>query len=54
VNDIQKQTNKQINTTRIPKIQSRELQKSNKLKCPNEENSLPPGREKYAIASGRK
>ena len=37
---------------RIPKIQSTELKKVNKLKCPNEDASVPLGREKKAITSG--
>jgi hypothetical protein len=37
---------------RIPKIQSIELKKVNKLKCPNEVASIPLGREKEAITSG--
>jgi hypothetical protein len=36
---------------RIPKIQSTELKKVNKLKCPND-TSVPLGREKNAITSG--
>jgi hypothetical protein len=34
---------------RIPKIQSTELKKVNKLKCPSEDTSVPFGREKNAI-----
>ena len=37
---------------RIPKIQSTELKKVNKLKCPSEDASVPLGREKKAITSG--
>ena len=37
---------------RIPKIQSTELKKLNKLKCPSEDTSVPLGREKKAITSG--
>jgi hypothetical protein len=37
---------------RIPKIQSTELQKLSKLKCPSEDDSVPFGREKKAITSG--
>jgi hypothetical protein len=37
---------------RIPKIQSTELKKTNKLNCPNENASIPLGREKKAISSG--
>ena len=37
---------------RIPKIQSTELKKVNKLKCPSEDTSVPLGREKKAITSG--
>ena len=36
----------------IPKIQSTELLKVNKLKCPSEDISVPLGREKKAITSG--
>jgi hypothetical protein len=38
---------------RIPKIQSTELKKLNKLKCPSEDASVPLGGEKKAIISGR-
>ena len=34
---------------RIPKIQSTELKKVNKLKCPSEDASVPLGREKKAV-----
>jgi hypothetical protein len=37
---------------RIPKIQSTELKKVNKLKDPSEDDSDPLGREKKAITSG--
>jgi hypothetical protein len=37
---------------RIPKIQSTELKKLNKLKCPNEDTSVPFGREKKAFTDG--
>jgi hypothetical protein len=37
---------------RIHKIQSTELKKLNKLKCPSEDASVPFGREKKAITSG--
>ena len=37
---------------RVPKIQSTELKKVNKLKCPSEDTSVPHGREKKAITSG--
>ena len=37
---------------RIPKIQSTELKKLNKRKCPSEDASVPLGREKKAITSG--
>ena len=37
---------------RIPKIQSTELKKVNKLKCPSEDASVPHGREKKAIIGG--
>jgi hypothetical protein len=36
---------------RIPKIQSTELKKLNKRKCPSEDASVPLGREKKAITS---
>jgi hypothetical protein len=36
---------------RIPKIQSTELKKLNKLKCPSEGTSVPLGREKKAITN---
>ena len=39
-------------TYRIPKIQSTELKKLNKLKCLSEDTSVPLGREKKAITSG--
>ena len=39
---------------RIPKIQSTELKKVNKLKCPSEDASISLGREKKAITSGRR
>ena len=44
-------TNKQ-KPYRISKIQSTELKKVNKLKCPSEDASVPLGREKKAITSG--
>jgi hypothetical protein len=37
---------------RIPKIESTELKKLNKLKCPREEAPVPHGREKKSITSG--
>jgi hypothetical protein len=37
---------------KIPKIQSTELKKINKLKCPSEDTSVLLGREKKAITSG--
>ena len=37
---------------RIPKIQSTELKKVNKLKDPREDASVPLGKEKKAITSG--
>ena len=36
---------------RIPKIQSKEIKKTNKLKDPNEDASVPLGREKKAITT---
>jgi hypothetical protein len=41
-----------ISQYRIPKIQSTELKKVNKLKCPSEDASVPLGRQKKAITSG--
>jgi hypothetical protein len=38
---------------RIPKIQSTELKKVNKLKCPSKDTSVPLGREYKAITVGR-
>ena len=38
---------------RIPKIQSTELKKFNKLKCQSEEASVPHGREKKRNTRGR-
>ena len=37
---------------KIPKIQSTELKKINKLKCPSEDTSVLLGRVKKAITSG--
>jgi hypothetical protein len=37
---------------RIPKIQSTDLRKVNKLKCPSKDTSVALGREKKAITSG--
>ena len=37
---------------RITKIQSTELKKVNKLKCPSEDTSVPLGREKKTITNG--
>jgi hypothetical protein len=37
---------------KIPKIQSTELEKVYKLKCPSEDASVPLGREKKAITTG--
>ena len=37
---------------RISKIQSTELKKVNKLKCPSEDASVPLGREKKTITGG--
>jgi hypothetical protein len=54
--DIRKTTKTKMkakqNKYRISKIQSTELKKVTKLKCPSEEASVPPGREKEAITSG--
>jgi len=36
----------------IPRIKSRELKKVNKQKGPNEDASIPPGREKKTITGG--
>ena len=46
--DISQKTKKY----RIPKIEFTELKKFNKLKCPNEDASVPLRREKKAIISG--
>jgi hypothetical protein len=43
---------KKNNKYRIPKIQSTELKKVNKLKCFSKDASVPLGREKKAIISG--
>jgi hypothetical protein len=37
---------------KIPRIQSTELKKANKLKGPSEDASIPGGREKKAIIGG--
>ena len=37
-----------------PKIQSTELKKVSKLKCPSEDASVPLGREKKAITRGER
>jgi hypothetical protein len=42
---------KRKNSYRIPKIQSIEFKRLNKLKCPSEDISVPPGREKKVITS---
>ena len=39
---------------RIHKFQSTEFKRFNKLKCPSEDTSVPHGREKKAIISGRR
>jgi hypothetical protein len=50
-----KQTNKKPpKPYRIPKIQSTELKKLNKLKCPSEDAKVSLGREKKAITSGER
>jgi hypothetical protein len=43
---------KRKNSYRIPKIQSIEFKRLNKLKCPSEDISVPLGREKKAIING--
>jgi hypothetical protein len=48
--DISKKKKKQ---QRIPKIQSTKLKKVNKLKCPSEDASVPLGRVKKTITSGK-
>jgi hypothetical protein len=48
--DISKKKKKKY---RIPKIQSTEFKKLNKLKCPNEDVSVPLGKEKKAITSSQ-
>jgi hypothetical protein len=54
ISQTNKQTNKQQQTVcRIPKIQSTEFKELNKQKCPSEDASVPPRREKKAITNGR-
>ena len=51
----QQQQNKNKTTTkkyRIPKIESTELKKLNKLKCTTEDTLVPLGRKKKAFRSG--
>jgi hypothetical protein len=38
--------------TGVSKMQSTEFKMFNMLKCPSEDSSVPPGREKKAITSG--
>jgi hypothetical protein len=47
----QKQKQKHQKKYRIPKIQSTELKKINKLKCPSVDTSVLLGRQKKAITS---
>jgi hypothetical protein len=47
----QKQTNNK-KKCRIPKIQSTELKRLKKVKCPSKDASIPLGIEKKAITSG--
>ena len=47
----QNKTNKPLLKYRIPKIQSTEFKKLNKLKCPSEGVSVPLGRENKTITS---
>jgi hypothetical protein len=49
----QNKTKQNTQKYQIPKIQSTELKKVNKLKCPIEHTSVPLGREKKTITSGR-
>ena len=49
----QKEKEKRKNPYRIHKIQSTEFKRLNKLKCPSEDTSVPLGREKKAITSGK-
>ena len=51
-NDVSKKKKKKKKKYRIPKIQSTEFKKVNKLKCPSEDASVPLGREKKAITNG--
>ena len=50
----QKKKKKKKKEYRIPKIQSTELKKVNKLKGPSEDASVPLGREMKAITGDRK
>ena len=47
-----KEKGKKKSLYRIHKTQSTEFKRLNKLKCPNEDTSVPLGREKKAITSG--
>jgi hypothetical protein len=47
------QPNKQTNKNRIPKIQSTELKKLNKLKCPSEEPQSHLGERRKQLQVGR-
>jgi hypothetical protein len=46
-----KNKKKRVQKYRIPKLQSKELKKVNKLKCPSDDASVPLGREKKAIST---
>jgi hypothetical protein len=50
----QTKQNKTKQNYREPKIQSTELKKVNKLKCPSEHSSFPLGRERKAITNGER
>ena len=49
----QKEKRKRKSPYRIHKIQPTEFKRLNKLKCPSEDASVPLGREKKAITSGK-
>jgi hypothetical protein len=50
-NIFKKEKQQQQQQPRIPKIQSTELKKLNKIKCPIDDTSDPLGRKKKAITS---
>jgi hypothetical protein len=49
---VKKERKKEKKQYRIPEIQSTELKKVNKLKCPSEDASVPLEKERKAITSG--